>query len=805
MGTQTNEIKTYIKKLVSRYHYSFIPLRLKVDGNIQSGKIPAIADWSQYADDLPIDSDIDAWNIYGTPSGVGIVCGEASNLCCVDIDSNDPELTRRLMAIMPPTARILGRPGRGGKFLFRLREFPNDDIVAVSTKAGFNDGAGKQVVEIFVSKCQIAVPPSVHSILEDGEEIYYKWADDAYKSGEYPVADDLPVLTDHILTAIKQTISGLTPSEIAYSVPVGTLDLDGEQGMRYLYMQKRIGQLQGQRVGLDEAIRTLVAEDLKRHGAHNMMAMTKLAYTPSPALNILRMYTDMLLSHNKARTLDECEVPITLLDTNEAVTKDYSEWGPPLMPDDERPLIAPFDLSVVPEQWRELVRSVAEANSVPPEACLFILLTQLSAIIGNKRVIQGKMQNKEWNEAHNIWTIYVSRSGTRKTQLLRILSEPMKKLQKRINDGHRQKEREAQKLNEIIEPQIKELEARLKKEAVEALGNPHNKEQMLDLQMQIEALKKSVEVLPRKQLIVRSATTERLIEIIAENQTGVMLVFNELSELMDQFAKRGFETHKKLLMNSWDGLDPISHQTKTSGEIFAETACTALYGAIQQSLFMKEMIEIYHGKNDDGFWQRSFIVFNENDDVLKAIDEEFDHARHHKAYEIFYKAYDLEKSDEKIRTSYPAYEELMEFEDRVLTMIHGERVDAIGSFWGKFTGKVVKVASLLEFVKNDGEFPKEISLQSLREAIYIMDRQMTHIRRIFPRDGIVGLDEVVDLIRSGIINTGMTIRDLTRQHKKYFGNKDSKNTLLRELERRNIIRVEKQGHSLAIRVSPHVF
>lgn len=801
MGSRNDSLKEYIKDIVNKYKYSFIPLRLVKDEDIKSGKIPAISGWSKYCDELPTDEEIDSWNIIGTVSGVGICCGEASNLGCVDIDTEDPELNRRLKAIMPANSpSIIGNPKRGGKYLFKLREFPNDPILNITkTKIG-------NAVDIFVSGAQIAVPPSIHTCYQNGEKLSYSWLSN-YNDGEYPVIDDLPVLDEDILTAIKLTLDGQTPSQIVHSVRPGSIDLDKEETEgRYNHARKRIAQLQRQLIDPTEAVKILIKEDLERNGIDNMVFKTKVRYTASPEINCYYWYINQLKNNNAKKPIAQCEVPLTL--KNEPII-DLSVvnegWAHPILPDSNNSILPPFDLNVVPPAWRELVKDAAESNSLPYEACFFLLLTELSAVIGNKRIIQWKKQNKEWREAHNIWSVYIARSGTRKTQLLRLLSEPMRKLQKKINDDYEKKKKEIVRLQEVVEPQIAELEKRLKEEAVIAIDSNDNKEYILETQMKIDALKDSIEIEPRKQLVVKSATTEKLLILMQQNQDGIMFAYNELAELIGQFSKKGYETQRQIIMDSWDGLGSASYQTKNSGDVFIDTACASLYGAIQPSIFRKHVLDIYNGKNDDGFWQRPFIISNESNKAVEAIDVEFDHDKYYKAYEIFYKAYEAEKSDAPIGSHYLAYEEYMEFESRVNNMSFSEGNDAIGAFWGKFTGKIVKIASLIEFIKNDGVFVKEISLESFRSALYIMDRQITHIRNLFPRDSVYGLSDVVYMMRAGIIESGTTTYKLSRSHNKYFGNKEQSNALIAELVERNIIKVEKRGTSTYIEISPYIF
>lgn len=798
-------IKEYIKKSVDRYKYSFIPLRLAPDKGELRGKSPAIRGWQKYCDELPTDEEIDNWNIFGDISGVGICCGPASNLGCIDIDAEDEELNRRLVAIMPRNAaRIMGNPNRGGKFLFKLRDCPSDPILKIQNVSKIGG-----CVEVFIGNKQIVVPPSKHTQAKDGSVHSYSWYDGIIKNGFYPIIDELPLLDSDILDAITFTFEGQAPSEVAMNFPPGAIDLtpDATEG-RWEYMRRRMSELQRNKCSIDEAVKILVAEDVAKNGPDNLVFLTKTKNTASMEINCLKWYVDQLVKNNRNKTIYDCEVPLSFTNETKRIVSSNSDWCPPDIPNSDNIIIEPFDLSIVPDVWRDLVGKTAESMSVPAEACFFILLTELSSLIGNKKVITGKIENKSWEEAHNIWSIFISKSGTRKTPLLRQLKEPMRRIQKNIKEDHDKKSIEVAKLKEVIDPQIKELESRLKQESIIALDESSHNEHVIEaLQIQLDALRKSIEEPAMKQLIINSVTTEKLHDILTDNPTGSMVTYNEISELLNQFKKKGYESHKQLIMDSWDGLDDHMHQTKSGGDSYIEKACLALYGAIQPSLFMEHINEIYQNKNDDGFWQRPFIIFNDTKRATKAIDMEFNHNKYNAAYEVFFKAYDLESSDTPVGVSSEVRDEILAFEDKMNTMSFTENSDAIGSFWGKFTGKIVKVASLIEFIKNEGKFTDKISMGSIKDAIYIMNRQINHIKNIFPKETADDIIEIVDLMRSGIIQNDMNMRELGRNHSKYFSpnNIEKKNRIIRELHSRHIMKVNKEGKSTKISISPYIF
>lgn len=795
------ELLGYIKKFVDRYRVSLIPLRYVRDKGVLSGKVPAITQWTDYCHDLPTDDDIDSWQLLGSErSGVGLVCGEASNLGCIDLDTEDEDLGKRLMACIPNEAvRIIGNPKRPGKFLFRLKEFPGDEIKLRSTSFG--------PIDLMISGKQIAIPPTYHT----KDKVMYRW-DERFgiRDGEFPDVDMLPVLESYHVEALKRVLDGELLSDINATSPRGAINLDlstvGTGDGRYNDMKRQIATLQKSRTPIAEAVRWLVEYDYTRNGSDNMVFLTKERSTPDPRLNCARWYINQLCNNSRGKSLKEIELPTDFADTSKSVdinVEEYPGWDRPIMPE-SLPEPPPFALEVIPDIWRNLVEDAASANNVPAEACFMILATQLGSILGNKRWIRPKKNNTGYCEAHNIYTVYVSPSGSRKSQMLRIMSEPIRRLQKRIDGEYEKELQKFQQQLELIEPQIQELEKRVKEESKQLLDDEGNKSYLESMQQKLENLREMAVPPSRHQLIINSATPEKLLSIMEDNPSGSMLVFNELSDLLNKFKKPGYESFKELIMNAWDGYQSYTHQTKNSGSIRIDNMCLGLYAAIQPSMFNKHIEEIYEGNNDDGFWQRLFIILNLNGNDPKAVDIDFNHDQYFDEYEIYHKAYEVGDGD-SITFTEDARQLFMEFETRMSSMAQNEGNGAISSYWAKNIGKLASMSSIMQFLMNKGEMHQKVTAEAVQRAMYLVERQINHIRNIFPNDPVIGLTDVIEDMKSGLMGSQITMRNLKRDYKRYFGDHRKRNRLLSELQKRNIIKREKQGQSEIVHISPYVY
>ncbi len=89
---------------------------------------------------------------------VGVPCGEASDLCIIDIDTRDPTLAAMIEGLLPPSPwRRVG--AKGAALAYKWSGIPNFQI---KDAVKITDGGGGMLVEMLSNRKQIVVPPSIH-------------------------------------------------------------------------------------------------------------------------------------------------------------------------------------------------------------------------------------------------------------------------------------------------------------------------------------------------------------------------------------------------------------------------------------------------------------------------------------------------------------------------------------------------------------------------------------------------------------------------------------------------------------------
>ena len=166
MLTPIGHVKEYLSLGISA-----IPCRKtqNKDGSI-SGKVSAVKEWSKYCKELPESDEVERWERLGNLAGLAIVLGEASNLCCIDVDYTDKEMQEKADKLIPYTpCKIKG--ARGYKYLYSLTEFPQSFTPPPKWKEKIGPG---EKIDILWGNSYICIPPGIHSIT-DNVPIYYEW------------------------------------------------------------------------------------------------------------------------------------------------------------------------------------------------------------------------------------------------------------------------------------------------------------------------------------------------------------------------------------------------------------------------------------------------------------------------------------------------------------------------------------------------------------------------------------------------------------------------------------------------------
>ncbi|WP_419902113.1 phage/plasmid primase, P4 family [Kiloniella sp.] len=116
-------------------------------------KRPIPGDWSRFHDRLPTPEEQASWLQRQPHANIGLVLGEKSGICVVDIDTEDESIKELILKQLPssPWCRV----GKKGMVL-AYRYNPSFSTFRIK------DISGATLVEVLSSRTQVVLPPSIH-------------------------------------------------------------------------------------------------------------------------------------------------------------------------------------------------------------------------------------------------------------------------------------------------------------------------------------------------------------------------------------------------------------------------------------------------------------------------------------------------------------------------------------------------------------------------------------------------------------------------------------------------------------------
>lgn len=787
---------------------SIIPCKTIFDEkkNIFSGKFPAIREWSQYCTEIPDEAEAMRWGHIKGVSGFGIVTGTASNIACIDIDTTDKDLIKKILAIIPYTPCVIkGNRENGGKHLFRLYDSIHEYQPQQVLKQKVKDINKETIVDIFYGNSYLVAPPSLHSKDKDGNNVVnYEWEGmDLLEIG----VDNLPILDDPtILEKIDMAVRGMTSAEIAQNLPTGAIDLSGvgvaarsQDGHRYDDMVSFVAGLIAKKLDPTTAVRELLQRDDLRNGDNPyFLDPTKGSRFASRDLNAMRFYFGNLEQKNRNKPSADLEIPQL---SKETIFTPSSEWGEIQQKYKPNPL-PEFDMKWIPnDDIRKFIQDGSRANSVAPQCLFFYMLGGLSSVVGNKLKIQPYLKNVNYVETFNLYIGNVASSGERKSETTSLALSPLKSLDKKIKEKVRAENKKNTQAIQDIETKIKSLHSKRKKEIEDGEFDSVFAKELMD---EIDALEEKKPKRKNVSLYEQMATPQKMYEIAEENPTGIYVEFNEFGTKWKELQARGSEAEKAFFLDGWDGRRAFSYKTKHHGENNIDELCLSVGFSAQFDVMEEIISELMNNKGlNDGLLQR-FLIFCSDSKKMVANDTSF--VIPNKVHEIFENAYYIAKTDVHICFQQEAYALWMDFLNNTQRKKDEESNPAIISAISKYDGLVLRLCGNIELIKSNGNAPTSISAETFKTAWEMIEYAEQHLRYLFDLQKAKDFDEILNLFKTSIIEDETTIRDLYRHNQRVFGKSSTEaKNVLREFADRNIIKIIKDGRTYKVKINPALF
>ena len=539
-------------------------------------KGPRIKGWPNYQfDEATSDRD------FPDGSNVGLIMG--GELACVDLDHQSAlDLAE---GILPPTACVIGRPGRPRCHWFYRIE---GEIKTTRFKVIILTDQSEEpltVIDLQAGGTQMVVGPSIHP----SGDIY----DDMVGEPATVTADELMAAVAHLYTQAKAVLVANGVEIVEDTKPTKKPASNGEgapsrscpagEAPGTAFNREHPGPLlirhgwtlvsgggggkeNWRRPGKDEGVSATLTPHNGGWQFYNFSSSTTLPsnenFSPPGLLAHLEHGGDFVAAARALRlagfgdNADDADVDLSGL-----------LGGKPLEPTAPKALPwKPLPVECLPDVLRVFVEAMATAFGVDPGWIAPACLTVVGGAIGRSRVIRV---NPTWSEVPSLWLAVVGESGTKKSPILNRIVRPFWAIHKRLAKEYAQAMRKHLAAEELC---VHKLEKATRDAAKNGGAIPDGLEELPVKPLEIRCM-------------VSNATVQKLTAILAENPRGVFASYDELQTWFDslgRFAqKNGNELSTWLPMDSGQAL---MSDTLTRGTVFVEHAFCAILGGIQPGL-----------------------------------------------------------------------------------------------------------------------------------------------------------------------------------------------------------------------------
>ena len=117
-------------------------------------------------------------------------------------------------------------------------------------------------------------------------------------------------------------------------------------------------------------------------------------------------------------------------------------WPEPEPLADALPDVAQFDLELMPESFRPLVKDVAERMQVPLDFPAVAAIATLAGVTNRRAVIQPKRNDHTWTVVPNLWGGIVAPPGMLKSPVLTCMTQPARAIESEWRKAHEDEEQD---------------------------------------------------------------------------------------------------------------------------------------------------------------------------------------------------------------------------------------------------------------------------------------------------------------------------------------------------------------------------
>jgi putative DNA primase/helicase len=463
-----------------------------------------------------------------------------------------------------------------------------------------------------------------------------------------------------------------------------------------------------------------------------------------------------------------------------------TDWPDPLPILPKLHPVDPLAPEMLPPALWPFVVDVAERMQVSADFVAAAGIVALAGCLNRRALVRPKAHDHTWREPLNLWGALVGPPGVLKSPTLQVVLEPLQAIENNMADEFLEQQR-----RHTARLQAHEVELRLWKQAAAAArkrGSPPGDPPV------------APEPPIRRRLLVTDATREALQRILAENEHGVFVVWDELGGLLELFERDGRQGERQLFLTAWNGKGSFTVDRIGRGTLHARSVCLSLFGNLLPGRVERLVAAAHSGDlRSDGLLQRlQVLVWPDVRRDFQLVDRPADEEASFLMATLAHRFVELEGT-ELVFTD-PAQllfnDWLCELE---LKLRSGELSEPLAAHLGKYRSLMPKLAALYELIEraaSGAEIAGEvkISLDNARRAAATTAYLESHARRVYACGGSQELEaarELAQRLKAGELGPQFTARDVYRRQWSGLDEPDRVEATLEVLEAHGWVRAAK--------------
>ena len=309
---------------------------------------------------------------------------------------------------------------------------------------------------------------------------------------------------------------------------------------------------------------------------------------------------DWLALHPDATAADVWVLPMVAPDLSSVLAvpsmgDSAGNWPLPKPLPEGLPDVEPFDLELLPVAFRAFVADAAHRMDCPPDFIAVPLMIAAGSVIGRGVCVRPK-RHDNWTIVPNLWGCIVGRPSSTKSPALDLAIAPLRKLESLERKTH---------TDAVTEWKGRKTLADIDgKKAKDEIRKARNDLERLELAKLLNAAEDEPAPIERR-YSTSDATVEKLGELLAANDRGILTVRDELVGFLRGMDRDGQEGARSFYLESFNGTGGFTYDRIGRGTVHIEACCTSIVGGVQPGPLLEFVRQTTAGgAGDDGFLPR---------------------------------------------------------------------------------------------------------------------------------------------------------------------------------------------------------